>query len=610
MDNGDSGRRPDTGSCMDVADEEAGPSQAVPVVAARCETCRHGEDMDIAPCETCPCKKMRRGLGPSQRRISSDEEGDGHPQDRSQPQGGQPQGRGHPPKPIGQDSVKIGRSGVYALAQCENRNLSNNSVSSAICSRVPQKEKKSAVTLKASPLKSYEDDTQHLSSFSRLLHRGGTGDTNMNCNYGNKNMAPFFSSSVVGVASTSRTYTDNSVAMQAGVSCFHGNSEADVSQILPLSLVVNIFQYLSMPDLLCRVCRVCKPWHQAAHDPSLWRHIYLPVSSRVTDSILNWLTSLSDRVLTLDVSDSKHTTFTDEGVIQILQKCHYIRTLKLARYFVFSDDVFESVGKFCHLIRHLNLDGCFSISDKSIVAIGNGCPQLEYLFMSQCNRVSDEGMLAVAHGCPHLRQLRIDQCVKVKDVSVKALVAGCPNLEYLHLLACSLTDDGLQQLAKLPRLRMLDISNMTQLSSACLENIARSCKELEVLSVSLNRTVDDECIKTIVLSCVHLKCLSCVACNLTDKTLEYIGRYSKTVERVDVAWCGEITDNGVRAISETCKSLRYLGLMRCGQVTMETVDELILLHPQIHYSNFVLESRKLLQRARNDGHPVPLHFLS
>ncbi|XP_046559139.1 F-box/LRR-repeat protein 17-like [Haliotis rubra] len=595
MDRGDSGRRPDTGSSMDVADEEARPSQGVPVGAARCETCRLGEDMDVAPCETCPCKKMRRG---SRRRSSSDEEVDG-----------QPQGGGQPPKPTGQDSVKIGRSGVYALAQCENRILSNNFISSANSSSVPLKEKKSAVTLKTSPLKSYEDDTQHLSSFSRLLHRGGAGDTNMNCNYGNKNTS-FISSSTVGVPSTSRAYTDTSVAMQAQVSCFHGNSDEDASQILPLSLVVNIFQYLSMPDLLCRVCRVCKLWHQAAHDPSLWRHIYLPVSSRVTDSILNWLTSLSDRVLTLDVSDSKHTTFTDEGVIQILQKCHYIRTLKLARYFVFSDDVFESVGKFCHLIRHLNLDGCFSISDKSIVAIGNGCPQLEYLFMSQCNRISDEGMLAVAHGCPHLRQLRIDQCVKVKDVSVMALVAGCPNLEYLHLLACSLTDDGLQQLAKLPRLRMLDISNMTQLSSACLENIARSCKELEVLSVSLNRTVDDECIKTIVQSCVHLKCLSCVACNLTDKTLEYIGRYSKTVERVDVAWCGEITDNGVRAISETCKSLRYLGLMRCGQVTMETVDELILLHPQIHYSNFVLESRKLLQRARNDGHPVPLHFLS
>ncbi|XP_048251581.1 F-box/LRR-repeat protein 17-like isoform X1 [Haliotis rufescens] len=593
MDSGErGGRRLDTDTCMDVADEEAGPSQGIPVGGVRCDTCTLGGDMDAVPCETCPCKKMRRGSGPSRRRSSSDNENEG-------------EGR---PQHTGQDPVKIGRSGIYALAQSENSNLLNKSVSAS--PPCIQRKQKSEPTMKTSPRKSYEDDTQHLSSFSRLLDRGGAGDSNMNCNYGNKNTASHISSSTVCIPSTSRAYTDYAVAMQTQVSCFHGDSDEDASQILPLSLVVNIFQYLSMPDLLCRVCRVCKLWHQAAHDPSLWRHIYLPVSSRVTDSILNWLTSLSDRVLTLDVSDSKLTTFTDEGVMQILQKCRHIRTLKLARYFVFSDDVFESVGKFCHLVRHLNLDGCFSISDKSIVAIGNGCPQLEHLFMSQCNRISDEGMLAVANGCPRLRQLRIDQCVKVKDVSVKALVAGCPLLEYLHLLACSLTDDGLQQLAKLPRLRMLDISNMTQLSSGCLENIARSCKELEVLSVSLNRTVDDECIKTIVLSCIHLKCLSCVACNLTDKTLEYIGRYSKTVERVDVAWCGEITDDGVRAISETCKSLRYLGLMRCGQVTMETVDELIPLYPQIHYSNFVLESRKLLQRARNDGHPVPLHFLS
>lgn len=45
-----------------------------------------------------------------------------------------------------------------------------------------------------------------------------------------------------------------------------------------------------------------------------------------------------------------------------------------------------------------------------------------------------------------------------------------------------------------------------------------------------------------------------------------IGRYSMTIETVDVGWCKEITDQGATQIAQTSKSLRYLGLMRCDKV--------------------------------------------
>lgn len=45
-----------------------------------------------------------------------------------------------------------------------------------------------------------------------------------------------------------------------------------------------------------------------------------------------------------------------------------------------------------------------------------------------------------------------------------------------------------------------------------------------------------------------------------------IGRYSMTIETVDVGWCKEITDRGATQIAQRSKSLRYLGLMRCDQV--------------------------------------------
>lgn len=45
-----------------------------------------------------------------------------------------------------------------------------------------------------------------------------------------------------------------------------------------------------------------------------------------------------------------------------------------------------------------------------------------------------------------------------------------------------------------------------------------------------------------------------------------IGRYSMTIETVDVGWCKEITDWGAIQIAQSSKSLRYLGLMRCDKV--------------------------------------------
>lgn len=54
-------------------------------------------------------------------------------------------------------------------------------------------------------------------------------------------------------------------------------------------------------------------------------------------------------------------------------------------------------------------------------------------------------------------------------------------------------------------------------------------------------------------------------------------------------------------LSMSCPSLRYLGLIRCDQVTAETMEHLVVHYPHINYSTFILESKKLLDRARREG---------
>ncbi|XP_050396339.1 F-box/LRR-repeat protein 17 [Patella vulgata] len=370
------------------------------------------------------------------------------------------------------------------------------------------------------------------------------------------------------------------------------------NNILPIPVLVHVFSYLPLYDLLCRASRVCRYWYTSVMDPALWRYVNLQEQKRLTDDIFLKLTGISDNILGINLSSSGgHLQSSPDTVTTCLQRSPNLRELKLSRCFDMPAEAFISIGNFCHNLVHLDLDICSNVLNETIIAVGKGCSKLMVLYLGQCSNVKNTGIVEVARGCPLLQQLRIEQCDKITDQGVIELTKYCPDIFYLHMLSCSLTDSSICQLIMLPHLRMLDISNVTQLSPKVLTKVVENCVKLEVLNVSLNRAVDDECIKMIVKSCPKLRILSCVACRLTDKALEYVGEYGQCVEHLDVAWCVDITNYGVQHISDACPSLRYLGLMQCRKVTFDTIDEMIEIHPDIHYSNFVTESRRILKKA-------------
>ncbi|KAK7096258.1 hypothetical protein V1264_005574 [Littorina saxatilis] len=382
---------------------------------------------------------------------------------------------------------------------------------------------------------------------------------------------------------------------------FHVGKEFITIDDLPLILLVHIFSFLPIATRVSRVSLVCKKWQVAVLDPSLWRRLDLRNLPRLKDGMLLKLASLSDRVSALILSDGLSTLLTDDGVVKALQQCPHLKKVKFNRCFFFSDEAFESVGHACHNLVCLNLSGCFTVTDKTLLAISEGCRQLQDLDIGQCAKITDSGVCAVARGCGHLTRFRLDQCGKLTNSAVEAIAEGCPQLQYLHLLSCSLNDAGILHLAKLTKLAVLDISNVSQLSPRVVERVTASCPHLETLAISLNRAIDDQCLKHIVQHCPRLKCLSCVACSLSDAGLHHIARHAANLERLDVAWCSDITDHGIVEISAACPRLRYLGIMRCGLITMATVEELLLQYPHIQYSNFELDSRRLLGRAAKEG---------
>lgn len=85
-----------------------------------------------------------------------------------------------------------------------------------------------------------------------------------------------------------------------------------------------------------------------------------------------------------------------------------------------------------------------------------------------------------------------------------------------------------------------------------------------------------------------------------------IAKYCKQVEKVDVGWCQEITDVGVRELCHACPKLTSLGLMRCDAVTVATSQELAQQFPNIVISTMWLDCFRLFEKAKKAGHNLPI----
>ncbi|KAL3885400.1 hypothetical protein ACJMK2_025463 [Sinanodonta woodiana] len=113
--------------------------------------------------------------------------------------------------------------------------------------------------------------------------------------------------------------------------------------------------------------------------------------------------------------------------------------------------------------------------------------------------------------------------------------------------------------------------------------------------------MDDACMTEIAQYGSNLRRLYCVSCHITDEGLKNLAKYRPNLEALDIAWCQLVTITGVKALSEACPKLSYLGLIKCDNVQNESMEELVVQFPHIKYSTFMLESRHLIDRARREG---------
>jgi len=379
-----------------------------------------------------------------------------------------------------------------------------------------------------------------------------------------------------------------------------GQEDASSFQInsLPQVVFLSILSYLGVQNLGRASC-VSKHWYNSSLDPCLWRKLKLQKRQKVDDEVLARVTNLGSNASVLDVSECRNIT--EEGLIQALRQCQCLMELNVVRCPAVTDKCLSVIGESCKNIKILDISLC-NVTDCGVKELCESCTKLERLTMDQCRSLTSDSLLFVAQCCPKLRCISVEYDNRVEDKGVLELVQRCPLLEKLHLNSSGITLQTALVTAQYCRnLSVLDLRYCSTLTDEAVKELVKGCPYLQILNLSLCFHVTDVSLEHIISNCVTLRSLYLVHCKITDTGLEAFSRCVCKLERLDISWCQDITDQGVRTVLNGCPRLKHLGLVRCDQVNDQTVIQLNQQFPHVFLSTVITEMNRVCSRAGSLG---------
>ncbi|TVU32513.1 hypothetical protein EJB05_24244 [Eragrostis curvula] len=222
------------------------------------------------------------------------------------------------------------------------------------------------------------------------------------------------------------------------------------------------------------------------------------------------------------------------------------------------------------------------LKDMSAISLDN----LELLNLNACQKLTDKGIEAATSICPNLQGFSIYWIVGLTDSSIMHITKNCKQILDLNLSGCkNISDKGLrliannyQGLKKLNITRPADTKSdilfrCVKLTDDGLQEVLQKCTSLESLNLYALSSFTDKVYKEIG-SLTNLTFLDlCGAQNLTDDALACMSRCGG-LTYLNLTWCVRVTDVGVIAIAQGCRSLELLSLFGIVWVTDACLEAL------------------------------------
>ncbi|XP_020092764.1 F-box protein At3g58530 [Ananas comosus] len=237
-----------------------------------------------------------------------------------------------------------------------------------------------------------------------------------------------------------------------------------------------------------------------------------------------------------------------------------------------------SLPRYRH-VKMINLEFAQDIEDRHLLLLKSKgidlLQDLETLNLNACQKISDKGIDAITSISPNLRALSIYWNVGLTDLSIQYIVKNCRQIVDLNLSGCKkISDKSLHLIAdNYQGLESLNITRCIKLTDDGLQQILLKCSSLQSLNLyALSSFTDKAYEKIAFLSNLRFLDL-CGAQNLSDEGLSCIARCAKLVS-LNLTWCVCVTDVGVVAIAQGCRSLEFLSLFGIIGVTDASLEAL------------------------------------
>lgn len=188
-------------------------------------------------------------------------------------------------------------------------------------------------------------------------------------------------------------------------------------------------------------------------------------------------------------------------------------------------------------IHTLDLQNCL-VSDAALSQIP--CPQLRTILLRGCHSITSEGVRALASSCPSLQVVDLTGCSRVTDQGVLALAHNCQSLEVLSLRSCSaIGDPSLLALSRNSRLLHSLYLSGTQVTDMGVIGLATGLcsNNLKELQLARCGNLTDEAVTAILTHCPNIRIFNFHGCpHITDRSREALHNLIGPDKIQQVSW--------------------------------------------------------------------------
>lgn len=386
---------------------------------------------------------------------------------------------------------------------------------------------------------------------------------------------------------------------------------------VPDEVLLKVFSFLSVRDLIDSVRPTCARWSALSYDRSLWRVTHLTSNNAPSCSLKSIMHQLTDVVEDLTLENVSHVL----PDLILGSKCPNLKALRLRGIDVTGDDFASLIStyplleqliifncktslstennnllqvKHLHRLRHLEIIPCFGPDITLENEVFANMPDLVSLKLAGVY-LSDDAIGVLLNTALNLKTLVLDNSYMRSNSIFQELNSDYTALETVVLVQSDVDDNRLIQIAEhSPKLRSLSLngcSNITekgviivtdvckQLESLCVSTyedsvfsaegwrrIVDNCPQLRNLQILNNPEIGDDIICHLAEYCPKLENLFLNECHITDESIDAISLFSAQLHVLDISNCKQVTGAAISKVVVNCKRLTSLCLHRCSGI--------------------------------------------